>query len=243
MSNYPSNDQLTIIVPVYNEEPCLKHFHNEMDEFLSQTPIDTTVLFVNDGSTDNSQAMIEKICAMDERYRFLALASNSGLSTAIKAGINTIESTLIGYIDADIQTTPLDFLKCLDFFPEYDLVNGIRVQRNDKIIKKLSSRIANTIRRLMIDDNIKDTCCPLKIVKNHYARKIPFFIGMHRFIPALVQLEGGKVKQVPVQHFPRYAGTAKYHLRNRLIGPFIDTLVFIWIKRRYIRYRILKQSA
>jgi len=242
MSVCPSPDQLTIIVPVFNEAPCLEHFRNEMDKFLSKTPIDTTVLFVNDGSTDNSQAMIEKICAMDKRYRFLALVSNSGLSTAIKAGIDNSKGTLIGYIDADIQTTPVDFLKYIDFFPEYDLVNGVRVQRNDRIIKKLSSRIANTIRRLMIDDNIEDTCCPLKITKAQYARKIPFFIGMHRFIPALVQLEGGKIKQIPVQHFPRYAGTAKYHLRNRLIGPFVDTLAFLWIKKRYIRYRVSKQS-
>ena len=243
MSKDPSNDQLTVIVPVFNEGPCLKHFQSEMDKFLSDTPIDTTVLFINDGSTDNSQAMIEKMSAADDRYKFLVLASNSGLSTAIKAGIDACESNLIGYIDADVQTAPLDFIKFLEFIPEYDMVNGTRVQRNDRLIKKLSSRIANTFRRIMIQDNIKDTCCPLKIIKTHYARKIPFYTGMHRFIPALVQLEGGKVKQIPVQHFPRVAGTAKYHLHNRLIGPFIDTMVFIWIKRRQIKYRISKQSV
>jgi len=241
--NASNNNDLTIIAPVFNEELCLKHFKSKMDKFLFITPINTSVLFVNDGSTDNSQAMIEEICAVDDRYKFLTLKSNSGLSTAIKAGIDASGSTLIGYMDADMQTTPLDFLNFLDFFPKYDMVNGTRVQRKDNLIKKMSSRIANAIRRMMIQDNIKDTCCPLKMMKSHYARKIPFFTGMHRFIPALVQLEEGKVKQIPVQHFPRYAGTAKYNLRNRLIGPFIDTLAFLWIKRRYIRYRISKQST
>lgn len=237
------SERLTIIVPVYNEAPCLKHFQGEMDRFLSQSPMDTTVLFVNDGSTDDSQAMIETICTANNQYRFITLASNSGLSTAIKAGIDACRGSLVGYIDADIQTTPLDFLKFMDFFPEYDMVNGIRARRNDHMIKKLSSKIANTTRRMMIHDNITDTCCPLKIMKSDFARKIPFFTGMHRFIPAMVQLEGGKVKEIPVRHFQRYAGTAKYNLRNRLVGPFVDTLAFLWIKQRYIRYRVSKKSG
>ncbi len=213
-----------------------------MDKFLSQASKNTIVLFVNDGSTDNSQAIIEHICTLNSRYKFIVLDANSGLSTAIKAGIDVCETSLVGYIDADIQTLPLDFLHLLKFFPEYDLVNGIRVKRKDGIVKKISSRFANKFRKIMIRDNIEDTCCPLKVIKTEFARKIPFFIGMHRFIPALVQLEGGRVKQAPVRHFPRVAGTAKYHLRNRLIGPFIDTMAFLWIKRRQIKYRIINQN-
>ena len=90
----------------------------------------------------------------------------------------------------------------------------------------------------VINDAIQDTCCPLKILKSSYAREIPFFIGMHRFLPALVQLHGGKVKQLPISHSPRYAGTSKYHLLNRLVGPFFDTLAFRWMRSRYIRYKI-----
>ena len=90
----------------------------------------------------------------------------------------------------------------------------------------------------MISDGIKDTCCPLKIMKTSFAKEMPFFTGMHRFIPALIQLQGGKVKQVPIAHYPRYAGTSKYHLWNRLIGPFFDTLAFRWIRSRYISYKV-----
>jgi glycosyltransferase involved in cell wall biosynthesis len=229
---------LNVIVPVYNEVESLDQFVLEMNKFLEKTPVETTVTFVNDGSTDGSEALIEKICSQHKDYRSITLTQNHGLSTAIKAGIDQSQSDLVGYIDSDIQTTPLDFLKYFEFFPEYDMVNGIRAKRNDKFVKKISSKIANWFRRTMINDGIQDTGCPLKIMKTEVAKRIPFFDGMHRFLPALVQLQQGKVKQIPIQHFPRYAGTAKYHLWNRIKKPFFDTLAFRWMRSRYINYNI-----
>ena len=237
-----NNESLTIIVPVYNEEESLPRFCEEMDKFLASPPVTAVVLFVNDGSKDGSQTIIAGACAGNTRYRYLQLDGNFGLSTAIKAGIDACDSELLGYIDADLQTTPSDFLKFFQYFPEYDMVNGIRAKRQDTVIKKFSSKIANAFRRKMINDGIVDTCCPLKIMKTAYAKKIPYFKGLHRFLPALIQLQGGKVKQIPVAHFPRFAGTAKYHLFNRLIGPFFDTLAFRWMRKRYIRYGIADQS-
>jgi len=231
---------LTIIVPVYNEEESLRHFSDEMNQFLDQSPIDTTVLFVNDGSTDGSQALMEEISKENPSYQYITLENNVGLSGAIKAGIDASQSNLVGYIDADVQTSPMDFLKFLEFFPDYEMVNGIRAKRKDTIVKKLSSKIANSFRRTMINDGIQDTCCPLKIMKSENAKKIPFFDGMHRFIPALIQLQGGKVKQIDVNHFPRYAGTAKYNLWNRMRKPLIDTFAFRWMRNRYIRYELKK---
>ncbi|NOX26408.1 MAG: glycosyltransferase family 2 protein [Deltaproteobacteria bacterium] len=237
------NLALTIIIPLYNEEESLVKLGAEMDAFLNQLQPDCgRVLFVNDGSSDGSLKIIEDICRQDERYAFISLDRNHGLSTAIKAGIDHCRTPLVGYIDADMQTIPADFGKFLQFLPEYDMVNGIRAKRQDSIIKKISSKIANSLRRLLINDRIVDTCCPLKIIKLEYAQKIPFFTGMHRFLPALVQLQHGRVKQVPVSHFPRFAGTAKYNLWNRLLGPFFDLLAFIWMRRRYINYRISQQS-
>ena len=233
---------LTIIVPVYNEEESLDLFCQEMDVFLASSPIPTTILFINDGSSDGSQNIIARACGKNRRYHYLQLDRNYGLSTGIKAGIDACETELVGYIDADLQTKPADFLKFFEYFPAYDMVNGIRAKRQDTVVKKISSKIANAFRRMMINDNIIDTCCPLKIMKTDYAQKIPFFIGMHRFIPALIQLQGGRVRQVPVAHFSRFAGTAKYHLFNRLIGPFFDTLAFRWMRSRYIRYRIADKT-
>ena len=236
------NIRLTIIVPVYNEEESLGQFKTEMDKYLTATTVASQVLFVNDGSSDQSQSIIEEICAGDSNYQYLLLSQNHGLSTAVKAGIDACDTELVGYIDSDIQTTPMDFLNYFAYFPEYDMVNGIRANRKDTGVKKLSSKIANWFRRTMINDGIEDTGCPLKIIKTDFAKRIPFFDGMHRFIPALIQLQGGKVKQIPIQHFPRFAGTAKYNLWNRMKKPFFDTLAFRWMRSRYIRYSVKKQG-
>ena len=233
---------LTIIVPVYNEMECLDRFCESMDAFLQQSPMPTQVLFVNDGSTDGSQQKIRQVCSLKPGYSFISFDRNNGLSTAIKAGIDTADSTYIGYIDSDLQTSPLDFLLYFEHLPAYQMVNGIRARRKDTFIKKVSSKIANSFRRLMINDAIQDTCCPLKIMEATYAKRIPFFDGMHRFLPALIQLQNGKVKQLPVQHFERYAGTAKYHLFNRRWGPLNDTFAFRWMRKRYINYSIAEQA-
>ncbi|PJJ60413.1 glycosyltransferase [Hymenobacter chitinivorans] len=235
---YLATQTLTVLVPVYNEEESLTQFVVEMNQFLAQTPLPTTVLFVNDGSTDGSLALLRSICGQDTRYELISLSRNQGLSTAIKAGIDHCRSTLVGYIDSDIQTTPLDFLRFLEFFPAYDMVNGIRAKRQDTLVKKLSSKLANTVRRTLINDGIQDTGCPLKIIKIEYARRLPLFHGMHRFLGALVQLQGGQVKQLPVQHFPRFAGTAKYTLWNRAWKPLVDTFGFRWIRSRWKNYEI-----
>lgn len=234
----PMTDELTIIVPIFNEEESLSSFFAEMDKFLEVSPIATRVLCINDGSTDNSLHIIQDKSASCKDYHLVNLARNYGLSTAVKAGIDHCTTSLVGYIDADLQTNPIDFLEYFKCFPEFDMVNGIRAQRQDSLVKRISSKLGNGYRRLMINDGIKDTCCPLKMLKTEFAVKIPFFHGMHRFIPALIQLEDGKIKQLPISHYPRYAGTSKYHLSNRLVGPFFDTLAFRWIRSRYIRYQI-----
>ncbi len=229
---------LTVIVPVYNEEGCLKQFTQAMDAFLAQTPVPTQILFVNDGSTDTSLEQIREICQSKTGYSYLSLNRNYGLSTAIKAGIDSIQTTHIGYIDSDLQTSPLDFMLFFKHLKEHAMVIGIRAKRKDTFVKKISSKIANGFRRYMINDGIIDTGCPLKIMDTTFAKRVPFFDGMHRFLPALIQLQGGKVKQLPVQHFERFAGYSKYHLFNRLWGPLNDTFAFRWMRKRYINYDI-----
>ncbi|WP_347158122.1 glycosyltransferase [Pontibacter chitinilyticus] len=233
-----SSPTLTVIVPVYNEEGCLTRFCEAMDAFLAESPVPTNVLFVNDGSTDNSLPQIREICHSKPGYSYISLDRNHGLSTAVKAGIDVADTTHIGYIDSDLQTSPLDFLLFFPYLGEYAMVNGIRAKRKDTFVKKMSSKIANGFRRRMINDGILDTGCPLKIIDAAYAKRIPFFDGMHRFLGALVQLQGGRVKQIPVQHFERFAGYSKYHLFNRLWGPLNDTFAFRWMRKRYINYGI-----
>jgi dolichol-phosphate mannosyltransferase len=230
---------LTIIVPVYNEEENLPRLGRKLADYSRISKAGVRILFVNDGSTDNSPSLIESICQENESFNYIHLNLNKGLSTALKAGIDHIESRYTGYIDADLQTSPADFDKLLEFADQYDLVTGVRQNRKDTLVKKASSSIANSIRRFFTKDGASDTGCPLKIIRTEIAKKIPFFNGMHRFLAALVQMIGGTVKEVSVSHYPRIAGKSKYHLWNRLLGPLVDLWAFCWMKRNYIRYEII----
>jgi len=238
------NPEVTIIVPVYNEEESLPRLRTEAEKFQIKSPIKTRILFVDDGSTDQSLSIIRRYCSeAPDNFSFIALDGNKGLSAAIKAGIDNVETPYLGYIDADLQTSFWDFIRFYDFMGEFTIINGIRQKRADTLVKRWSSKIANSFRQRMIHDNIKDTCCPLKLMETQMAKELPFFNGMHRFIPALVQLHGGNVKQIQVQHFKRMEGVSKYNLKNRLIGPFLDTLAFVWMRKRNIRYSIKESST
>ncbi len=234
--------QLTIVVPVYNEEGNMSRLEKELSHFLRISKLPSCILFVNDGSTDQSPRLMEQICSRNPDFFYLSLASNGGLSAAMKAGIDHAFSPYVGYIDADLQTSPEDFNLLMDDLENYEMVMGIRTGRKDSFVKNMSSRIANGFRRAMTHDGVEDTGCPLKILRTEYARRIPFFTGMHRFLPALIQLQHGKVKQVPVRHFPRLAGKSKYHLWNRLIGPFKDCFAYRWMKKRYINYQVAENN-
>lgn len=242
MNNSNTAFELTIVVPVFNEEDNLERVKQEFDSYLSKSPYRSKVLFVNDGSSDNSQMFIESICKSSNKYTYLQLSNNMGLSAALKAGIDYANTEFIGYIDSDLQTTPFDFDLLMEYRHDYALVTGVRQNRKDSFVKNMSSKVANGFRRYMTKDTAEDTGCPLKIMKTDYAKKIPFFTGMHRFIPALIMLQDGKIKQIPVQHFPRIAGEAKYHLFNRMIGPFKDCFAYRWMKKRYINYEIINQG-
>lgn len=232
----------TIIVPVYNEEDNLERVEKELLAYTKIATKKTAILFVNDGSADNSQVMIEDICTRNEAFSFISFRQNRGLSAAIKAGFDAVESEYLGYIDSDLQTAPEDFNKLLEHIGTYDLVTGVRADRKDSFVKNMSSKIANSIRRAFTSDGMDDTGCPLKVIKTEYAKRIPMFKGLHRFLPAMILLQKGTVIQIPVQHFPRVAGTAKFGVWNRLIGPLMDCFAYVWMKKKYINYAIDKKG-
>ena len=236
--NKTADYDLTIIVPVYNEEDNMKALEQQLSQFLPKALKKSCVLFVNDCSTDSSLEKIKDICGRNKDFFYISFEKNGGLSAAIKAGIDYAFSPFVGYIDADLQTTPEDFNLLLPEADNYAIVMGIRANRKDSGFKKLQSKIANGFRRMMTNDGVQDTGCPLKIINTDVAKKIPFFTGMHRFLPALVLLQNGKIKEIPVRHFPRVAGVSKYHLWNRLISPFKDCFAYRWMKHRYINYNV-----
>jgi glycosyltransferase involved in cell wall biosynthesis len=234
--------EFTIIVPVYNEEDNLKRVEQELSNYIKIATKKTSILFVNDGSKDNSQQLIEEICANNPDFSYISFEKNCGLSAAIAAGFMQVDADLVGYIDSDLQTAPEDFNLLLKEIGEYDLVTGVRTGRKDSFVKNMSSTIANGIRRTFTDDGMDDTGCPLKVIKTEYAKNIPMFNGLHRFLPAMILLQNGKIKQIPVQHFPRIAGVAKYGLWNRLVGPLIDCFAYLWMKKKYLNYKIDKKG-
>lgn len=240
--NATAGYDFTIIVPVYNEVDMMDRLRDELSAYVRQAPCSTCVLMVDDGSTDGSTARMREICAAEPHFHLLALKNNGGLSAALKAGIDAVQSPLVGYIDADLQTTPDDFNRLLPLAATHELVTGIRANRKDSVFKRLQSRIANGFRRMMTGDGVTDTGCPLKVMHTGAARRIPFFTGMHRFLPALISLQHGTVAQVPVRHFPRTAGVSKYHLWNRLVGPFKDCFAYRWMRPRYINYTVAETT-
>lgn len=234
--------QLTVIVPVFNEEENLERVETELKNYIDSASIPTYILFVNDGSKDNSLELIKGINARDNRFKYISFVENRGLSAAIKAGFDHSITSLTGYIDGDLQTNPEDFEILLKHIGEYDLVTGNRMDRKDSFTKNMSSKIANGIRRTFTHDGMDDTGCPLKIIKTEVAKKIPMFKGLHRFLPAMVLLQNGKILQVPVRHYPRIAGKAKFGLWNRLLGPLMDCFAYLWMKKKYINYKIGDKS-
>ena len=231
-------DNLTIVVPLYNEEENIDRLNKELNAFLKISLVDSQVLFINDGSSDNSEELIKKICKVNDRFKLISFKKNYGLSAAIKAGFDNAKTSLVGYIDADLQTNPEDFNLLLKEINNNDLVTGVRTSRKDSIIKNISSLIANTIRKLFTNDKMDDTGCPLKIIRSDFAKKIPMFKGIHRFLPAMILLQKGRVTQVSVRHYPRIAGKAKFGFFNRLTGPLIDCFAYLWMKKKYINYQI-----
>ena len=234
--------ELTIVVPVYNEEDNLERVEKELLDYSKIATVPTCALFVNDGSKDKSQELIEAICSRNSIFNFISFKENRGLSAAIKAGFDHPKTELLGYIDSDLQTAPEDFNLLLEHIGEYELVTGVRADRKDSFVKNMSSKIANGIRRAFTHDGMDDTGCPLKIIKTDYAKRIPMFKGLHRFLPAMIMLQNGKVTQIPVRHFPRIAGQAKFGLWNRLLGPLSDCFAYLWMKRKYINYEVAKKG-
>src|SRR5574344_1964787 len=147
--NSTRNYELSIIVHIYNEKDNLERLGKTLRSYLSNALMKTCVLIVNDGSRDDSLSLIKNLCERNADFFYISFRDNHGLSTAMKAGIDLIESEYIGYIDGDLQTNPEDFNILLPFARDYQLVSGIRMKRKDSWFKNFQSKIANAFRRYM----------------------------------------------------------------------------------------------
>ncbi|WP_339758063.1 glycosyltransferase family 2 protein [Algoriphagus aquimarinus] len=233
---------ITIVIPIFNEEDGIGRILPAFEEYINQSKFEVNLLLVNDGSTDHSLSKIKKIAALHDHVGFISFEKNAGLSSAIRAGFEKSTTKWVGYIDADLQTDPMDFLRLEAMIPDYDLVTGRRTGRKDSAVKKMSSTFANWFRDSMLHDGVHDSGCPLKIMRRSVALDMPFFKGMHRFFPALTLIQGKKVIEIPVKHFPRVTGKSKFNVWNRLLSPLQDTLALRWMMKRQSTYTISENS-
>ena len=230
--------KISIVIPIYNENENIENLYNEIIANLSNKFI-FEIIFINDGSTDNSKDIINKIIKSSfHRVLCIDLKKNKGQSLAIFSGINSSKYECIVTIDADLQNNSKDISKLVDLFYdyEYSLVGGIRYNRKDTFIKKISSIIANYIRSSMLNDGCIDTGCSLKAFKKSVFIQFPFFDGMHRFLPALFRGYGEKTYFVDVDHRPRVYGVSKYGTFLRMIKGIRDIVKVLIIIQKYKKY-------
>lgn len=230
--------KISVIIPVYNEEDNIPILAGELETTLDDMGEPYEIIFVDDGSTDESLSQMQLVRRENDRVNIISLEENAGQTAAMDAGFRTACGDVVITMDADLQNSPRDIPLLLARIPEYDMVCGRRTARNDPWIKKISSKIANSVRSAFTGDGIRDIGCSLKAYRRECLDGIKLFHGMHRFLPILFQMEGYRVIEVPVGHHPRRYGNSKYNIRNRLFRVLVDLLVVLWMQRRRLNYRI-----
>ncbi len=232
--------ELSIVVPVYNEEESLPLLWPEMREVLDPTGLGYEVIFVDDGSQDRSAEIIREFRARDPRVRLITLKTNAGETAATDAGFKAVRGRYVVVMDADLQNDPHDIPAMLARLAEWDAVTGWRVNRaaGDSWIRRLSSRIANRVRNALSQETIQDSGCTFRAFRRECLRDLVLYRGLHRFIPTLLRIRGFRVIEVPVKHRSRRFGKSKYGIGNRALRAFVDLLAVRWMKDRQLRYQI-----
>ena len=201
------------------------------------------ILYVDDGSTDGSGPLLDSLAQQHQAVHVVHMEKNYGQTAAFDAGFRQVRGELVATMDGDLQYDPLDIAKLLPLVGQYDLVCGRRQKRNDNRIRRWSSQLANGVRNAVIHDGILDTGCSLKVFRRAVIERIPLFNGMHRFFPALAQMYGFSVTEVPVQHFARAHGESKYGIGNRLFASLYDLFAVRWMQSRCLTYKVNKPEG
>ena len=228
---------LSVVIPVFDERDSLEPLHRELDAVLATLPGGAEILFVDDGSRDGSRERLLELAAADPRVRVLALDGNHGQSAAWAAGFAAARGAVVATLDADLQNDPADLPALLDALADADVVNGVRTQRDDSLLRRLSSRTANRVRNWMTEESVTDVGCSLRVMRREFLLRVRPFRGMHRFLPTLLRMEGARVVERPVSHRPRRHGVSKYGVGNRLWVGSADLLGVRWLQRRALRHR------
>jgi glycosyltransferase involved in cell wall biosynthesis len=216
---------LSVIIPIKDERDNLAPLHERLHRSLDPLGLDYELLFVDDGSTDGSYAVLRDLAAGDRRAKVIRLRRNFGQSAALRAGIDWSHGEVLVTMDGDLQNDPQDIPRLLAKLHEgYDAVFGLRARRQDNmLIRKIPSLLGNWLIRKVTGVPIRDLGCTLRAMQRDLARSLPLYGEMHRFVPVLAQQYGARLIQLPVQHHPRTAGKTKYNL-TRAVRVLLDLI-------------------
>ncbi|OQA27721.1 MAG: Undecaprenyl-phosphate 4-deoxy-4-formamido-L-arabinose transferase [Verrucomicrobia bacterium ADurb.Bin345] len=227
---------LSVVIPVFNEEDNLEPLLKELEGVLAGLGRSYEVLCIDDCSTDRSLEVLKQLKATRPWLRILRHGVNSGESAAEATGFEHANGDIIITMDADQQNDPHDIPALLDSLKD-DIVAvcGVRRKREDDWVKRLSSRTANVFRNWATGDRISDAGCTFRALRRHALREVLVFNGMHRFLPTMLRLQGYKVVEILVNHRPRVKGLSKYGVGNRVWRGLVDCFAMRWYRRRCVR--------
>jgi dolichol-phosphate mannosyltransferase len=231
---------LSVVIPVYNEEESLPLLWPELRDVLDRLAIQYEAVFVDDGSGDRSAEIIRGFHDLDARVRLVRLKENAGETAATDAGFKAARGRWVVVMDADLQNDPHDIPRLLHELEHADAATGWRVKRGDgdSFVRRASSRFANRVRNRVSDETIQDSGCTFRAFRRECLRELVLYRGFHRFIPTLLRMRGYRVVEIPVNHRPRRFGRSKYGVMNRAFVAFVDLLVVRWMKARLLRYEV-----
>ena len=242
MSAAFSSPRVTLVVPAHDEEESLPPLIGEIREALAGIPYE--VVLVDDGSTDGTLGVMLALAESDPAVRVIRQRPNRGQSAALCAGWRAARAPVVVTLDADLQNDPADVPRLLATLEDgFDVVNGVRSDRKDGWVRRVSSRVANSVRNRLTGDSVTDVGCTLRACRTELLRDLPMFDGMHRFLPTLLRLGGARVTEIPVRHRPRRFGATKYGIRNRLWKGIVDLWAVRWMGRRWIDPRGVEEVS
>lgn len=230
--------EISVVAPVFNEIENLRPLTDKINQAMTEHFASFEIIYIDDGSTDGSSELLDELAKDHANIRVFHFTENNGQTAAFAAGFDKAEGQLVLTLDADMQVDPADVGRLLPLIKDYDLVCGVRTERQDSIVKKFSSWVGNGVRNWLTHETIQDTGCPLKLFKREVVKRYTLFEGMHRFFPTLAKMNGFRVAEVPVNHFPRRFGRSKYGILNRAWKGLKDALAVRWMQKRMIRYKI-----
>ena len=234
-----SGPELSIVVPLFDEEHNVEPVASEIEEVLAPR-IDYELILVDDGSRDDTRRTAERICASRSVVRLVVHGSNRGLSAALVSGVEVAHAPWIATMDGDGQNDPRDVLRFLDRIDDRSrplALIGERRLRRDSWSKRVSSLLANRVRAAVLRDDSQDSACGLRVFRRADFLSLPTFKGMHRFLPALFAMHDVPVRSLPIHHRARWSGRSKYGFWNRVGAGVVDLVRVLWWQRRLARDR------